>query len=367
MLHHPLLEPVEERQAWSACRVLSDVVDSLLARHQELCRNWPALRGQSLSFDGLKPNASDGPHSSGVGKDGSILQEIPAVGVVFLMSAINAVSYGTLLFAALDAPTATAAGHSYPMMLPNGTSVWLLSQLGAQLGTLFFSDMQNGICCPMLEMIPILHALHLTISKQMTHKSPPEVQATCVASCFLCTASIGMLLLLGTRLGLAKYLRAVPLIVLKGALFGVAIFLISSCLHVSAGLAIPLVETWRHWMPAVLLGLLLFALDEAVHSPVAIALSLLAIGIAPSALDALGICTIAELQQETWVFQSPAADLPSESGAWYSQMLNLYGSCWQYIHWPVLLEMMPTMLGIAASASLLMLRGCIASSVRCAI
>lgn len=335
MLHHPLLEPVEERQ--------------------ELCRNWPALRGQSLSFDGLKPNASDGPRSSGDGKDGSILQEIPAVGVVFLMSAINAVSYGTLLFAALDAPTATAAGHSYPMMLPNGTSVWLLSQLGAQLGTLFFSDMQNGICCPMLEMIPILHALHLTISKQMTHKSPPEVQATCVASCFLCTASIGMLLLLGTRLGLAKYLRAVPLIVLKGALFGVAIFLISSCLHVSAGLAIPLVETWRHWMPAVLLGLLLFALDEAVHSPVAIALSLLAIGIAPSALDALGICTIAELQQETWVFQSPAADLPSESGAWYSQMLNLYGSCWQYIHWPVLLEMMPTMLGIAASASLLML------------
>ena len=349
--------------------VISNVVDSLpaaTAHHQELSRNWPALRGQSLSFDGLKPSAPDGPNSSGVWKGGSILQEIPAVGVVFLMSAINAVSYGTLLFAAVDEPAAKASGHSYPTMVPNGTSVWLLSQLGAQLGTLLFSDMRNGICCPMLEMIPILHALHLTISKKMTHRSPPEVQATCLASCFLCTASIGLLLLLGTRLGLAKYLRAVPLIVLKGALFGVAIFLISSCLHVSAGLAIPLVETWHHWMPAVLLGLLLFALDEAVHSPVAIALSLLAIGIAPSALDALGICTIAELQQDTWVFQSAAADSVADSAAWYSQMLDLYSSCWQYIHWPVLLEMMPTMLGIAASASLLMLRGCIAPSVCCA-
>ena len=125
-------------------------------------------------------------------------------------------------------------------------------------------------------------------------------------------------------------------------------------------------ENWHHWMPAVLLGLLLFALDEAVHSPVAIALSLLAIGIAPSALDALGICTIAELQQDTWVFQSAAADSVADSAAWYSQMLDLYSSCWQYIHWPVLLEMMPTMLGIAASASLLMLRGCIAPSVCCA-
>lgn len=52
-----------------------------------------------------------------------------------------------------------------------------------------------------------------------------------------------------------------------GALFGVALFLMSSCLKVTAG-DDDLRETWQLWSPAVLLGLILFALDEALRSRV---------------------------------------------------------------------------------------------------
>ena len=277
---------------------------------------------------------------------------MPAVSVVFLMSAINAVSYGTLLFA-------SAVPVSSTNVIPNGISVWLLSQFAAQIATMLFSDIQSGVCCPMIEMIPIFHAVFQTVSSKMPDSMPEEVQATCIASCFVCTATIGTTLLLGARFGLAKYLRAVPLIVLKGALFGVALFLISSSMSASvSGLPkVSLAETWHHCVPAVLLGLLLFALDEAVHSPVAISLSLLAIGLTPTILDALGVYKLEHLQKLGWVFDGQAGKSEADSVAWYEQLAQAYGSLCHLIHWDIILELVPTVLGIAASASLLMLLG----------
>eukprot|EP00438_Fugacium_kawagutii_P020944 Skav211835 [mRNA] locus=scaffold305:661547:663169:- [translate_table: standard] len=49
----------------------------------------------------------------------------------------------------------------------------------------------------------------------------------------------------------------------SGALFGVALFLMSSCLEVAAG-SDDLRATWQLWSPAVLLGLTLFVIDEAL-------------------------------------------------------------------------------------------------------
>lgn len=266
-----------------------------------------------------------------------LLQEIPALSVAMLMSAINAVSYGTLVMASPETPTA-----------PSGTVIWLMSTIGSQLGTVLASDIQNGISCPMLEMVPILHALWQSIATKMPDADPDEVQATCFASSFVCTLCIGLGLLIGTRLGLASYLRAVPLIVLKGALFGVALFLMSGCFSVSnPG------ESWR-WqlcMPAVLLGLALFALDEAIHSPVAMAVSLMIIGLIPTCLDLLHIISLDELQEQGWCFKKPSGT----GGVWYAQVLDFYTSTIFRIDWLVMLEIMPAVVGIAASASLLML------------
>ena len=46
---------------------------------------------------------------------------------------------GTLLFASPF--TATA---------PNGTVIWIMSTIGAQIGMVLVSNVQNGISCPML-------------------------------------------------------------------------------------------------------------------------------------------------------------------------------------------------------------------------
>eukprot|EP00435_Cladocopium_sp_Y103_P069292 s636_g33.t1 len=270
-------------------------------------------------------------------EEGSSMQEIPALSVAMLMSAINAVSYGiwaalgTLLFATPF--TATA---------PNGTVIWIMSTIGAQIGMVLVSDVQNGISCPMLEMIPMMHSTFLNIAAKMPEADAEQLQATCLASCFVCTLTIGVGLLIGTRLGLASYLRAVPLIVLKGALFGVALFLMSSCLTVATGDSTgSLSATWQLWAPAVLLGLTLFAVDEAVHSPVVISLSLLLVGLIPTCLDLFKIIPLSELQEK----------------GWYLQVADAYRSALFRIDWMVILEIMPAMVGIAASASLLMRLG----------
>lgn len=271
----------------------------------------------------------------------SILQEIPALSVAMLMSAINAVSYGTLLFATPF--TATA---------PNGTVIWIMSTIGAQIGMVLVSNVQNGISCPMLEMIPMMHSTFLNIAAKMPEADAEQLQATCLASCFVCTLTIGAGLLIGTRLGLASYLRAVPLIVLKGALFGVALFLMSSCLTVATGDSTrSLSATWQLWAPAVLLGLTLFAMDEAIHSPVVISLSLLLVGMIPTCLDLLKLIPLSELQEKGWCFQRQQ----TASAVWYLQVADAYRSALFRIDWMVILEIMPAMVGIAASASLLML------------
>ncbi|CAK9070657.1 unnamed protein product [Durusdinium trenchii] len=321
MLHHALLEGAEAGEANG---------------HEELAPGFQRkVRRLSHTFRTVSVDHSA---PAATVESTSILREIPALSVAMLMSAINAVSYGTLLFAS------PATSHA-----PNGTVIWLMSTIGTQIGTLLVSNIQNGISCPMLEMIPIMHALFLNIASKMHDRSPEELQATCLASCFVCTFGLGVGLLIGTRLGLASYLRAVPLIVLKGALFGVALFLMSSCLKVSSGDMD--VEQTHLWAPAVLLGLALFAVDEAIHSPVAIALSLLAVGLIPSCLDLLNIISLNELQEKGWCFQP--GSIATE--AWYMEVAKAYKSAFLHIDWMVIIEIMPAMVGIAASASLLML------------
>lgn len=219
MLHHALLEQEEEEKG----------LTGLASRRSH---NFHTFRAVSLE---LSPPAAVGPW-----------QELPALLVAMLMSAINAVSYGSLLFA-------------WPR--PSGTVVWLLSSIGTQLGTLMASNISNGISCPMMEMplskdlglkahvylhpslpiatlggrqpafsmdvawiyvvfswilteimafgrvdrgvellkcsllmaleprIPIFHAMFVQIGLRMPEAAEEEVRATCLAAAFVCTLS----------------------------------------------------------------------------------------------------------------------------------------------------------------------------------
>ncbi|CAJ1412570.1 unnamed protein product [Effrenium voratum] len=90
--------------------------------------------------------------------------------------------------------------------------------------------------------------------------------------------------------------------------------------------------------------------DEAIHSPVAIAVVLLVVGMSPTVLDALRLWALTDMQERGWVFQGGTSP-----GTWYVELVDVYSSTFFRIHWLVILELMPTVLGIAASASLLML------------
>lgn len=45
--------------------------------------------------------------------------------------------------------------------------------------------LRHSKCSHLEEMIPIMHALFLNIASKMHDRSPEELQATCLASCFV--------------------------------------------------------------------------------------------------------------------------------------------------------------------------------------
>ena len=108
------------------------------------------------------------------------------------------------------------------------------------------------------------------------------------------------------------------------------------------------------------------------------------IGLIPTCLDLLHIISLSELQEQGWCFKKPSGT----GGVWYLgfatfttftfqilllggcgvsactvsarryvEVLDFYSSALFRIDWLVILEIMPTVIGIAASASLLMLLG----------
>lgn len=63
------------------------------------------------------------------------------------------------------------------------------------------------------------------------------------------------------------------------------------------------------------------AKDEAIHSPVAIAVVLLVVGMSPTVLDALRLWALTDMQERGWVFQGGTSP-----GTWYVELVDVYSS-----------------------------------------
>lgn len=292
------------------------------------------------------PNPHSTLASAPVGAEGrGLLAEVPSMIITMIVNAISAVTYGSLIYASL-----ASLGDGGPLP-PNGVSVWLLSSVAAQMGVFLCSGIPHGIGNGTLEMLPIFHQMFRHIEQAMPSAEPREVVATCVATVFASTASLGIVLIVGAKLGCSKWLRCIPVVVLKGALFGVAIFLLRSTFsettdgHGDDFSA--MLEQWRHWLPAVALGTLVFLLDEISHSPVLIVCVFLAISAAPQAAQAFGGPSMAELTEGGWLLGT-ADDVAGSggSGPWYRELVATYRCFLPSVSWLTVLSNAPGMCGL---------------------
>lgn len=253
--------------------------------------------------------------------------------VVGVLMTVNSVTYGSLIFAH---PVLANA------VTPDGVVVWLLSTLGAQVAASIMSGSDTTVGGPALEMIPIFYAVFSRVAEEMPGASTDEVLGTCLAVIFLATVSLGVLLVCGAKLGLTRYLRAVPLVVLKGALFGVALFLLQSAVTSTAVPGDMLAE-WPHWGIAVVLGTLLFAVDDLWHSPAADAAFLVGIALGPQVLQLAGMATLDGMRASGWLFPEP---LESMHLPWYRQLFAVYSDTVPRAAWGVALQQTPAVMGL---------------------
>lgn len=281
------------------------------------------------------------------GADPGFATEIPAISVVSLLNGLGAITYGGLCFGSL-------AGA----LPPDGVTVWLLGSMVAQVAVSAMSGLRFGMGTCAMEALPIMHAIFQDVAMAMPAHEPEEVLATCLATLFVATLCLGILLTVAARFGVARWLRAVPMVVLKGALFGVSIFLLRSGIDSSAspefyeevGGRLP---AWPHWAASVGLGTAIFILDERTHSAIAVALTLLAVAVAPAALGLLaGPGASAELRAGGWLLPEVPA---GASRPWYEQLASVYGEALPRISWRVVLRQAPSMMGFWVTHAMLTL------------
>lgn len=259
----------------------------------------------------------------------SYLSQVPAIVVLVLMTAVNSVTYGLLVFKAPGLES---------VEVTRGITIWLVATFAGQVAITTFSSLPRALCAPTIEMLPLLHPIFTGFADELMDG---EVFHTCLATCFLSTLSLGVLLFLSGYLGFSRYLRAFPLVVLKGALFGVAIFLMKSAVETSLPSGLDtLWEMPLHWSVAVGLGTLLFMIDQVLHSPIAVACYLVAIALAPTVIHFAGWATFETQRSSDFLFQA------QQTSPWYEQILDMHPLMLSHANWRAALAQAPAISGL---------------------
>jgi len=291
-------------------------------------RSWFSVGAESrldpAPLAALQPGRSRGP-----------LAELSAAVFSVLLTGINAVTFGSLCFKTPCLEGATP---------PSGVTVWILGCATTQIAVCVFSGLRFGQSHVTLEMLPIVHAIFEGIAASMPSASGEQVLATCLATCFLGTLLLGFLLALGGFLGAARWLRAAPIVVLKGALFGISIFLLQSGVQSSVTATHDgLLDVWQHWAISVAVGSLLFFISTVTSSPMAILGVLLLVAATPT----LGTCvwdlSLEELREGDWLLPAPAVQ--GRPMPWYEELGSVYAAAFPQVSWGVVLQHTPVLLG----------------------
>eukprot|EP00927_Polykrikos_kofoidii_P069814 TRINITY_DN6545_c0_g1_i6.p1 TRINITY_DN6545_c0_g1~~TRINITY_DN6545_c0_g1_i6.p1 ORF type:complete len:852 (-),score=102.65 TRINITY_DN6545_c0_g1_i6:155-2710(-) len=271
---------------------------------------------------------------------GCIAAEAPSVIILVATTLINAVVYGSLANKAFKGVGAQA---------PDGVTMWLLAASVGQLAVTSVSALPFAVCFGTVEMLPIVHSIIDSIVATMNGEDPEAILGTCIVTIFSATLTLGLLLLIAGSLRLSKWLRVVPIVVLKGALFGISLYLLQSA--VESSVAVPdgkLLRAWPHWALVVALGTAVFFLDEVMHSPVTIVAVLLIISIAPVVSSLVGGPSLEELQDGGWLMSRGGRDVGGGTPRqpWYAELFSMYTCAFTRVNLSVVWGHTPAVMGL---------------------
>lgn len=214
----------------------------------------------------LRPPAE----SSTGGRILSHLRVLPAAAFLSVINDVYATSFGMLLL-----PRTLGLDASM------GVPIYLLSVLSAQVAASLSSKVHFAAGGSCYELLPMLVPMVETVLSDPSLDD--AARASNVLALFsLTSALIGVLYLVAARLRMARIFRCVPLVVLKGALTSVGLFMVSTAISMVAGgpvlslSALSAPELWPRLLTTLLLAAGLGVTDALVPSPLATMTFLLA-------------------------------------------------------------------------------------------
>ena len=273
-----------------------------------------------------------------------IISTIPAIMLGLLLTLLDAVSYGIIIFPANDPhlPTHTAqAGIS--MFLASTTICQLVFSLGG-------SSFNGAVGSMMIEVMPFLHMICYSIESKMVGESDHSILATIMAAYAMSTVLTGIVFLLIGVFKLGSMIHFFPRHILIGCIGGIGLFLLFTAVEVMAGIEpninfeyfvdIFRLDPLKLWGTSLAIAILLKLIQKFIRSAMVVPLYYVVIPAAFYAIVLIAGVSSNQLREQGWLFKFPD-----------SSSLPFY-TFWTYydfsaVNWPAVLGTLPTMLALS--------------------
>ncbi|CAL9737529.1 hypothetical protein MOSE0_M02234 [Monosporozyma servazzii] len=273
-----------------------------------------------------------------------IINQLPACILGLLLTILDALSYGMIIFPITE--------PLFAQMGPSGISMFYISTIICQ--TVLsggWSSFPYSIGSEMIEITPFFHTMALAIMNSLGEDKPDEVITTTIF-CYVVSAMItGLTFLLLGKLKLGKIVGFFPRHILIGCIGGVGYFLlitgIEVCTRVSKfEYSIPFLThlltdnatLWKWLLPFILTVILVLTQNNLQNSLVLPSFYILTLLLFHFIVALIPSLSLDKLRNSGWIFPVAAAD-----SQWYDhyKYFNFHNA-----HWGLIFKQIPTMLAL---------------------
>lgn len=268
---------------------------------------------------------------------------LPAVFLGLLLNLLDALSYGMILF-----PLGTPI---FAEMGPVGISMFYVSTIISQVvfssgGSIF----KGGVGSEMIEVVPFMHKMALTILATVGDDNPKAVLATTILAFSVSSVLTGAVFFVMGACRLGALIGFFPRHILIGCIGGVGFFLVMTGLEVSARLdgnltydlntlhKLVQLDTVFLWTVPLALAIVLMTTQRFVKSNFLVGGYFLSVAVLFYFFKFALRLDIQHLRDNGWIFDAPVANNP-----WY-HFYSLYDI--RSVHWDALLESIPAMFAL---------------------
>jgi SulP family sulfate permease len=279
---------------------------------------------------------------------GEAVFAMPAVLLATMLTLLDAISYGIIIFPASDIHLPTTAPHA-------GISMFLASTIISQIvytagGSAFKGAVGSMVILinKMIEVMPFLHIICSIIETKMKNSSDKEILATIMAAYAMSTLITGIVFLLLGIYKLGNVIQFFPRHILVGCIGGIGLFLILTGIEITAKIE-PIITLqyfidifeWKAlklWGVSLGVAITLKTIQEFIEHPLLVPVFYMTVPLVfYSIVVGFGL-NLEDLRNQGWLFKFDTVDVPFYVFWTYYDFFN--------VNWNAVMATIPTQLAL---------------------